>query len=87
LLLRKVKDVAPIYSPIAQSARVQGRVIVEAQVEPDGHVSNARALRSIPLLDKAAVDAVMQWQFGPTLVDGKPVSVVVITVLTFTLMF
>ena len=84
---RKVKDVAPIYPPIAQSARVQGRVIVEAQVEPDGHVSNVRALRSIPLLDKAAVEAVMQWQFSPTLVNGKPVSVVVITVLTFTLMF
>jgi TonB family protein len=84
---RKVKDVAPIYPPIDQSARVQGRVIVEAQVEPDGHVSNARAIRSIPLLDKAAVDAVMQWQFSPTLVNGKPVSVVVNTVLTFTLMF
>jgi TonB family protein len=84
---RKVKDVAPIYSPIAQSARIQGRVIIEAQVEPDGHVSSARALRSVPLLDKAAVDAVMQWQFSPTLVNGKPVSVVVITVLTFTLMF
>ena len=83
---RKVKEVAPIYSPIAQSARIQGRVIVEAQVEPDGHVSNARVVRSIPLLDKAAVDAVMQWQFSPTLLNGKPVSIVVITVLTFTLM-
>ena len=61
-------------------------MIVEEQVEPDGHVSNARVVRSIPLLDKAAVDAVMQWQFSPTLLNGKPVSIVVITVLTFTLM-
>jgi TonB family protein len=83
---RKVKDAAPLYPPIAQSARVQGRVVVEATVEPDGRVSNARVLRSIPLLDKAATDAVMQWQFSPTLVNGKPVPVVVTTALTFTLM-
>jgi TonB family protein len=83
---RKVKDAAPVYSSLAQSARIEGRVVVEAQVEPDGRVSDARVLRSIPLLDKAATDAVMQWQFSPTLVNGKPVSVVVTTVLTFTLM-
>jgi protein TonB len=61
-------------------------VIVEAQVEPDGHVSKARVLRSIPLLDQAAVDAVMQWEFTPTLLNGKPVSFLVTSVLTFTLM-
>jgi len=83
---RKVKDASPLYPPIAQSARVQGRVIVEVQVEADGHVSSARVLRSIPLLDNAAIDAVLQWQFTPTLVNGKPVSVVVTTALTFTLM-
>jgi TonB family protein len=83
----KVKDVAPVYPPIAQSARVQGTVMIEAQVEPDGHVSNARALRSIPLLDQAAVDAVMQWEFTPTLVNGARVPFVVITNLQFTLMF
>ena len=83
----KVKDVAPVYPPIAQSARVQGTVIIEARVEPDGHVSNARVLRSIPLLDKAAMDAVMQWEFTPTLVNGKPVPVVVTTTLQFTLTF
>ena len=78
---------APVYPPIAQSARVQGTVIIEARVEPDGHVSNARVLRSIPLLDKAAMDAVMQWEFTPTLVNGKPVPVVVTTTLQFTLTF
>jgi protein TonB len=55
-------------------------------VEPDGRVSTARVLRSIPLLDKAATDLVMQWEFTPTLVNGKPVPVVVTTTLEFTLM-
>jgi len=84
---RKVKDVAPVYPPIAMSARIQGTVIIEAHVEADGHVSNVRVLRSIQLLDKAATDAVMQWEFTPTLVNGKPVPVVVTTTLQFTVMF
>ncbi|HET9833220.1 MAG TPA: energy transducer TonB, partial [Vicinamibacterales bacterium] len=53
---RKVKDVRPVYPPIAQSARVQGVVIIEATIGPDGHVAEARVLRSIPLLDQAALD-------------------------------
>jgi protein TonB len=83
---RRVKYVEPAYPPIAQSARVEGTVIVEMHVEPDGRVSTARVLRSIPLLDKAATDLVMQWEFTPTLVNGKPVPVVVTTTLEFTLM-
>ena len=47
---------------IAQTARVQGIVIIEATIAPNGHVVGARVLRSIPLLDQAAVDAVMQWE-------------------------
>ena len=83
----KVKDVAPVYPPIAQSARVQGTVTIEVQVQPDGHVSSAHVLRSVPLLDRAATDAVMQWEFTPTVVNGTAVPVVVTTNLQFTLMF
>jgi TonB family protein len=83
----KVKDATLVYPPIAATARIQGTVIIEAHVEADGHVSNVRVLRSIPLLDEAAKDAVMQWEFTPTLVNGKPVPVVVTTTLQFTLMF
>jgi len=78
---------APVYPPIAISARIQGLVMIEANVEPSGHVRNAHVLRSIPLLDEAAKDAVMLRQFTPTLVNGKPVPVVVTTTLQFTLMF
>src|SRR5206468_2922766 len=64
---QKVKDVRPTYPAIAQSARVQGIVIIEATIGPGGKVQDARVLRSIPLLDQSALDAVKQWEFTPTL--------------------
>jgi protein TonB len=81
----KVHDVKPIYPPIAQSARVQGVVIIEATIGPDGRVKEAKVLRSIPLLDQAALDAVKQWQFTPTLLNGVPVPVIMTVTVNFTL--
>ena len=81
----KVKDIKPVYPPIAQSARVQGVVIIEATIGADGSVQNARVLRSIPLLDQAALDAVKQWQFTPTLLNGVPVPVIMTVTVQFTL--
>jgi protein TonB len=82
---RKIKDVKPVYPPIAQSARVQGIVIIEATIGVDGHVTDARVLRSIPLLDQAALDAVRQWQFTPTLLNGAPTPIVMSMTVNFTL--
>jgi protein TonB len=81
----KVRDVLPIYPTIAQAARVQGVVIIEATIGPDGHVQAAKVLRSIPLLDQAAIDAVRQWQFTPTLLNGVPVPVIMTVTVNFTL--
>jgi protein TonB len=81
----KVKDVRPVYPPIAQSARVQGVVIIEATIGADGRVKDAKVLRSIPLLDQAAVDAVKQWVFTPTLLNGVPVPVIMTVTVNFTL--
>jgi len=81
----KTKHVAPVYPPIAQSARVQGVVILEALLGPDGKVQDARILRSIPLLDQAALDAVKQWEFTPTLLNGSPVPVIMTATMQFTL--
>jgi protein TonB len=81
----KVSDVAPIYPPLAQAARVQGIVILEATIGADGRVVNARVLRSVPLLDQAALDAVRQWVFTPTLLNGAPVPVVMTVTVQFTL--
>ena len=81
----KTKDVRPVYPPIAQSARVQGVVIIEATIGADGKVKDAKVLRSIPLLDQAALDAVKQWQFTPTLLNGVPVPVIMTVTVNFTL--
>jgi periplasmic protein TonB len=81
----KTKHVAPVYPPIAQSASVQGVVILEALLGPDGKVQDAHILRSIPLLDQAALDAVKQWEFTPTLLNGAPVPVIMTATVQFTL--
>ncbi len=81
----KTRDVRPQYPPIAQSARVQGIVIIEATIGPNGKVQEAKVLRSIPLLDQAALDAVRQWEFTPTLLNGVPVPVIMTVTVQFTL--
>ena len=60
-----------------------GEVIVEITIGVDGAVTNARVLRSIPLLDQAALDAVRQWRYTPTLLDGRPVPVVMTVQVAF----
>ena len=81
----KIRDAQPAYPPIAHAARVQGIVILEATIGTDGQVLNARILRSIPLLDQSALEAVRQWQFTPTLLNGVPVAVIMTVTVNFTL--
>ena len=64
--LRKIVDVPAKYPEAARQSRVMGVVILEITVQPDGTVSNARVLRSIPSLDAAALEAVRQWRYEPT---------------------
>lgn len=79
----KVHDVAPTYPAIAQAARVQGVVIIEATIGTDGQVVDARVLRAEPLLAEAALQAVRQWRYTPTRLNGQPVAVI----MTVTVMF
>ena len=81
----KIRDVAPVYPAVAQSARVQGIVIIEAIIGPDGSVTETTILRSVPLLDEAALTAVRQWQYTPTLLNGVPVAVIMTVTVNFTL--
>ena len=81
----KTKDASPVYPQIAVISRIQGVVIIEATIGVDGAVQEARVLRSIPLLDSAALDAVKQWEFTPTLLNGEPVPVVMTVTVQFTL--
>jgi len=81
----RVRYAAPVYPPLARIARVEGTVILEAILGADGVVREVRVLRSIPLLDEAAVQAVRQWQFTPTLLNGEPVPVVFTVTVVFKL--
>jgi TonB family protein len=80
----KIKDVKPVYPAIAQSARVSGVVTIEATIGPDGKVIETNVVHSIPLLDQAALDAVRQWEYTPTLLNGVPVPVLMTVTITFT---
>jgi TonB family protein len=82
---KKLKDVPPVYPAIAQAARVQGVVILEATIDESGNVSDTRVLRSIPLLDQAAIDAVKQWQYEPTLMNGVAVPIIMTMTVNFSL--
>ncbi len=82
---QKVREVQPIYPAIAQQARVQGVVILEVTIGTDGKVTNATILRSIPLLDQAALSAVNQWVFRPTLLNGVPVPILMTVTVNFQL--
>jgi protein TonB len=81
----KVHHVNPVYPPIALSARVKGIVILEALIGEDGRVRDVRVLRSTPLLDRAAEDAVKQWRFRPPLLNDQPVAVLMTVTVSFTL--
>ncbi|MCX6574828.1 MAG: energy transducer TonB, partial [Candidatus Aminicenantes bacterium] len=69
---KMIKQVDAVYPQIARQARVGGTVIVEATTDIYGRVQDVKILRSIPLLDQAAVDAVKQWVYEPVVINGKP---------------
>ena len=82
---KKVHNVSPSYPDIAKQARVQGIVILECIISPQGKVSDVKVLRGIPLLDQAAIDAVKQWVYTPTLLNGVPVPVIMTVTVNFKL--
>jgi TonB family protein len=81
----QISKVAPVYPLIAQSARVSGVVILETTIGVTGTVTDVRVLRSVPLLDQAAIDAVRQWLYEPTFLNGVPTPVIMTVTVTFTL--
>ncbi len=82
---RKIRDVKPIYPPDAAAAGAEGVVIIEARIGQDGAVQEARIIRGVPGLDDAAIGAVRQWRYTPTLLNGAPVDVLVTVTVTFRL--
>ncbi len=81
----KTRNVSPVYPREAKEARVQGVVILECTISPEGKIVEVKVLRGVPLLDEAAVTAVKQWEYTPTLLDGIPVPVIMTVTVNFRL--
>jgi protein TonB len=78
--------VQPRYTETARRANIQGVVVVEAIVDEQGRVTDARVLRGLPMgLDRAAIEAIEQWRFKPALMQDRPVKVYFTLTATFTL--
>ena len=82
---QKLVDVVPVYPSAARDARIEGMVIVEATIDVHGNVEAARILKSVPLLDQAALDAVRHWKYTPTLLNRVPVAIIMTVTVNFRL--
>ena len=82
---RRLKNVTPVYPPVAQKAKIQGFVILDAIVDVQGKAKGVRVLKSVPALDQAAVDAVRQWEYAPAVLDGVPIEVIMSVTVIFSL--
>jgi periplasmic protein TonB len=80
-----IKQPKPVYPPLAKAARVQGTVKFQATISKDGTIQNLQLLSGPPLLVQAAMQAVQQWQYKPTLLNGDPVEVITTIDVNFTL--
>ncbi|MFN8091143.1 MAG: energy transducer TonB [Vicinamibacteria bacterium] len=82
---KKTKNVPPAYPRDAIAARIEGTVVLECTISPQGKVVEVRTIRSVPMLDDAAIAAVKQWEYTPTLLNGVPVPVIMTVTLNFKL--
>jgi protein TonB len=80
---RRIVDASPVMPDAARQAGITGVVILEITIGPDGRVRDAKVLRSIPLLDQAAIDTARQWRYEPTLLNGVPVPVIMTVTVNF----
>jgi protein TonB len=82
---RKMVDVRPVYPEYARAARIEGTVVLEAILDRNGRIDQLRVVKSVALLDQAALDAVRQWRYSPTVLNGQPVAVLMTITINFTL--
>jgi protein TonB len=80
-----IHKVMPAYPPLARSTRVQGTVEFTALISKEGRIENLQLVHGHPLLVNAAREAVLQWRYRPTLLNGEPVEVITDIVVNFTL--
>ena len=82
LLIRKVQ---PNYPPLARQARIQGNVVLTAEISKDGSIENLRLVSGHPMLAPAAMDAVKKWRYIPYESDGRVVEIQTEVRVIFTL--
>jgi TonB family protein len=72
---RILNRVQPVYPPLARQTRISGTVRLHAIIGKDGTIQSLEVMSGHPLLQQAALDAVRQWRYQPTLLNGEPVDV------------
>ena len=82
---QKVTHLDPVYPRIAAKARIQGPVKLQAGIDAEGRVSNLTVIQPITLLDRAAIEAVQQWRYQPTFLNGRAVPVIMTVEVEFRL--
>jgi protein TonB len=82
---RPIRQTRPQYPEEAFVKKVEGTVLLEILINVDGRVAHAKVLRSIPLLDEAALATVREWLFEPALKDGRPVATLARAPIRFTI--
>src|SRR5947209_4952132 len=80
-----IKKVQPPYPPLARQARIQGQVLLQAEISKDGTIQNLRLISGHPMLTSAAIEAVKQWRYKPYILNGEPVEVETQITVNFTL--
>jgi protein TonB len=80
-----IHKVQPVYPVIARTSHIQGMVEFTAIISREGAIENLQLKRGHPLLVNAARDAVLQWRYRPTILNGQPVEVVTDIIVNFTL--
>lgn len=80
-----IKKIQPSYPPLARQARIQGRVLLQAEISKDGTIENLRLISGHPMLAPAAIEAVKQWRYKPYMLNGEPVAVETQVEVNFTL--
>ena len=80
-----IYQIKPAYPPLARMTRTHGIVVLEAVIARDGSINTLRVVSGHPLLTEAALDAVKQWKYRPTTLNGDPVEVITTITVTFTL--
>ena len=80
---KRVVYVPPIYPPIAKAGGVTGSVVIEVTLDARGTVIDARVVQSVRMLDSAALAAVQQWRFAPTVINGVATPVIMNVIVAF----